>query len=34
MYVASMIDRDWLLNEQRKAYTRSMQDPDYVFRKL
>jgi group II intron reverse transcriptase/maturase len=34
MYVASRADRQWLLNEQRKAYTRSKQEPDYVFRKL
>lgn len=34
MYVASAPDREWLQNEQRKAYTRSRQNPDYVFRKL
>jgi group II intron reverse transcriptase/maturase len=34
MYVASSDDRRWLLNEQRKLYARSRQDPAYVFRKL
>jgi RNA-directed DNA polymerase len=34
MYVATKPDRDWLLNEQRKLYTRSRENPDYVFRKL
>ena len=34
MYVAPQSDKDWLLSEQRKLYTRSMGDPGYVFRKL
>ncbi len=34
MYVVPQSDKDWLLNEQRKLYTRSMENPDYVFRKL
>jgi hypothetical protein len=34
MYVASAPDWEWLLNEQRKLYTRSRADPDYVFRRL
>ena len=34
MYVASAPDWEWLLNEQRKLYTRSRTDPDYVFRRL
>jgi group II intron reverse transcriptase/maturase len=34
MYVAPQSDKDWLLNEQRKLYARSMEQPDYVFRKL
>ena len=34
MYVASKLDKSWLLIEQRKAYARSMKEPDYVFRKL
>lgn len=34
MYVAPQSDKDWLLSEQRKLYTRSMEEPDYVFRKL
>ena len=34
MYVASEPDRAWLQIEQRKLYTRSMQNPDYVFHKL
>jgi hypothetical protein len=33
-YVASELDKSWLLIEQRKAYARSMQEPDFVFRKL
>jgi len=34
MYVAPQSDKDWLLNEQRKLYARSMENPDYVFCKL
>jgi RNA-directed DNA polymerase len=34
MYVASQLDKSWLLNEQRKLYVQSMYNPDYVFRKL
>jgi RNA-directed DNA polymerase len=34
MYVASEDDRLWLLNEQRKLYARSRENPDYVFQKL
>jgi len=34
MYVAPRSDWDWLRIEQRKLYTRSEQDVDYVFRKL
>ena len=34
MYVASELDRAWLLNEQRKLYARSNEQPDYVFQKL
>ena len=34
MYVASHSDKEWLLNVQRKLYTRSWKNPDYVFRKL
>jgi RNA-directed DNA polymerase len=33
-YVVPRSDKDWLLNEQRKLYARSMENPDYVFRKL
>ena len=34
MYVAPQLDKSWLRNEQRKLYARSMENPDYVFRKL
>jgi RNA-directed DNA polymerase len=34
MYVASELDKSWLLSEQRKLHKRSQQEPDYVFRKL
>ena len=34
MYVTSQLDESWLLNEQRKLYTRSWETPDYVFEKL
>ena len=34
MYVAPRPDWDWLRIEQRKLYTRSEQQVDYVFRKL
>ena len=34
MYVVPRSDEDWLLNEQRKLYARSMENPDYVFCKL
>jgi RNA-directed DNA polymerase len=33
-YVAVDSDKEWLQNEQRKLYTRSRDDLDYVFRKL
>lgn len=33
-YVASQSDKDWVRNEQRKLYTRSKDNLDYVFRKL
>jgi hypothetical protein len=32
--VAQDSDKEWLLNVQRKLYTRSWENPDYVFRKL
>jgi retron-type reverse transcriptase len=34
MYVTSQADEAWLQNEQRKLYTRSRDNLDYVFRKL
>lgn len=34
MYVASELDKSWLRSETRKLYARSMEHPDYVFRKL
>jgi group II intron reverse transcriptase/maturase len=34
MYVASQSDKDWLQSVQRKLYTRSKNDLDYVFDKL
>lgn len=34
MYVATDLDRDWLLNVQRQLHARSMMQPDYVFAKL
>ena len=34
MYVVPRSDKDWLLSEQQKLYARSMENPDYVFRKL
>lgn len=34
MYVASQSDKDWLQSVQRKLYTRSKNDLDYVFGKL
>jgi group II intron reverse transcriptase/maturase len=34
MYVAPRTDWDWLRIEQRKLYTRSKEQADYVFRKL
>jgi RNA-directed DNA polymerase len=34
MYVASKLDRAWLLNEQRKLYQRSYKEAAYVHRKL
>ena len=34
MYVASQFDEDWLQSVQRKLYTRSKNDLDYVFGKL
>jgi len=33
-YMASILDGEWLLNEQRKLHTRSRENPDYVFCKL
>lgn len=33
-YVASELDESWLRSETRKLYARSMEHPDYVFRKL
>lgn len=33
-YVAPQSDQDWLRIEQRKRYTRSLKDPDYIFCKL
>lgn len=33
-YVAPHSDKEWLLNVQRKLYTRSWENPEYVFRKL
>jgi len=33
-YVAPRSDKEWLLSVQKKLYTRSWQNPDYVFRKL
>ena len=34
MYVVPQSDEDWLLNAQQTLYARSMDNPDYVFRKL
>jgi RNA-directed DNA polymerase len=34
MYVASELDQSWLQSMQRKLYTQSWQEPDYLFRKL
>jgi len=34
MYVATRSDWAWLQNEQRRTYERSVENPDYVFRKL
>src|SRR5215468_7133343 len=34
VYAAPQSDKDWLLNVQRKLYTRSMENLDYVFCKL
>jgi len=34
MYVATESDRIWLRNAQRKLYTQSQSDPNFVFRKL
>lgn len=33
-YVALQSDKDWIRNVQRKLYTRSKNDLDYVFAKL
>ena len=33
-YVAPTSDKEWLLSVQRKLYTRSFGNPDYVFRKI
>ena len=33
-YVAPRSDKEWLLSVQKKLYTRSWRNPDYVFRKL
>lgn len=34
MYVALQSDKDWIQSVQRKLYTRSKNDLDYVFDKL
>jgi RNA-directed DNA polymerase len=34
VYAASSAEKDWLLNEQRKLYKRSLDNPDYTFQKL
>jgi len=34
MYVATQADKDWLLNEQRKLYARSFDNPEFIHRKL
>lgn len=34
MYVAPALDREWLQDRQRELYTRSWNQPDYVFHKL
>jgi len=34
MYVATQLDRSWLLDVQRKLYARSWKEPGYVWRKL
>ncbi len=34
MYMASELDKSWLLNVQRKLYAQSYKDPNYVFREL
>ena len=34
MYVATKLDKSWLQNERKKLYRRSLENPDYVFRKL
>jgi RNA-directed DNA polymerase len=34
VYTASQLDRSWLQSAQRKLYTRSSNDLDYVFREL
>jgi group II intron reverse transcriptase/maturase len=34
MYVASELDKSWLLNVQKKLYTQSYKDPAYCFREL
>ena len=34
MYVASELDKSWLLSEQRKLYERSQKETGYVFAKL
>jgi group II intron reverse transcriptase/maturase len=34
MYMASELDKSWLLSVQKKLYTQSYKDPTYVFREL
>lgn len=34
MYMASELDKSWLLNVQRKLYAQSYRDPSYIFREL
>jgi group II intron reverse transcriptase/maturase len=34
MYVAPQSDQEWLLNEQRKLYARSFENPEFTHRKL
>jgi RNA-directed DNA polymerase len=34
MYMASELDKSWLLNVQKKLYAQSYRDPAYIFREL